>query len=213
MGNHPGMSLDACKLQCAKTPRCNAMTFSPGHGCSLRVCDRGTGMEPTGPSVPGSFAYHMQCPLPTSAAPSWHPSTVYDFGQNILGRVKLRLPANHGIAPGTAIRLEHAELVECNSWAIKPNPTPAPGTDRKALVPSPGLCGQGGEVRNSYCQAYGSRLNFTDIKTPGTPGFASSLRWEPCASAQIMGTPTRSADRVIGDFNCANQTNVYLVRG
>lgn len=224
VGNHPGMSLEACKQQCTHTPRCNAMTFSPGGGCSLRTCHRGAGMTPTGPQVKGSFAYHMQCPAPsTDTRPSWHRSFVFDFGQNMLGRVTLKLPANHGMAPGTAIRLEHSELVQCNSWAVRPGPDPSPGSDPEAVTGSPGLCSQGSEVSNVYCQPYGSRVNFSDLdqnhhwidpsKTAGSPGFASSLRWEPCASAQIMGIPTRSADRIIGDFNCANQTNVYIVRG
>jgi hypothetical protein len=214
VGNHPGLGLPACEQQCARTPRCNAMTFSPGGaGCSLRSCARGAGMVPTGPKVPGSYAYHMKCPAPTSAVPSWHRAVVYDFGQNMLGRVTLRLPADHGIAAGTVIRLEHSELVQCDNWEIRPSPTPSNGSDHEAVVGSSGICQRGGGPLNSYCQAFGSRVNFTDLKTPGAPSFASSLRWEPCASAQIMGTPTASKDRVIGDFNDANQTNVYLVRG
>ena len=190
------------------------------HGCSLRTCTRGLGMTPTGPTVKGSFAYHENCPV-DSAPSSWHRSFVYDFGQNINGRVLLRLPAKHGIAAGTAIRLEHSELVQCNSWAIRPSPNPLPG-DPEAITGSPGLCEQGSDVKNVYCQAYGSRVNFTDLdqnhhwidpkRTAGAMGFASSLRWEPCASAQIMGIPTRSTDRIIGDFVSQRFSVLFPVR-
>lgn len=55
-----------------------------------------------------------------------------------------------------------------------------------------------GPLRNGYCNA-----------NPASP----PLRLEPCAPHQTYGPGHLIQDRYVGDFNCANGTNIYIAAG
>ena len=144
---------------------------------------------------------------------------VFDFGQNMAGMVTLSLPAGHGIAAGTALRIEHGEVVQGKSRdtagmcklcpACKSCPTGGPGGGQSG----PGGGGScdtrgAGAVCDTYCKFHNASA-------------AHPLRREPCYPHQSYtpGFPANgikaheTPDRYIGDFNNANMTNVYIVRG
>ena len=156
-------------------------------------------------------------------------SKVFDFGQNMAGMVMLSLPANHGLKAGTVLRIEMAEIVQGKQLDV--------GNMCK-LCPKCGSCGGGpgasgpggagscdargqGAVCDTYCTnpALGSPDAAGQRPPPGADNH--TLRHEPCYPHQsyVPGYPAHgipaheTADRYIGDFNNANQTNLYTVRG
>ena len=135
---------------------------------------------------------------------------VFDFGQNMGGMVRLSLPARHGLPSGTQLRIEHAEIVQGRDVDI---------SGMCAACPDCGPCsgtytcdsnGEGGAC-NTYC------------RNPSESGGVDdhSLRNEPCYPHQSYTPafppgaigPHETPDRYIGDFNDANMTNLYTVRG
>ena len=177
----------------------------------------------------------VPAPAPTPApAPLGPARWVVDFGQNVNGFVTLTLPAGHGLPAGTAIRIEHGEItyadggaaydtcvdplslhhtaaacfpiwgVCCLCW-LRPGPTPP---CMRALDE----CGTANKKRRPGAQTL---LLF------GFPAFelfrychaatSTRLRHEPCRSHQTYGKGHDTAYSYIGDFNNANQTNVYVI--
>lgn len=157
------------------------------------------------------------------------PSKVFDFSQNMAGMVRLSLPAKHGLKKGTVLRIEMAEIVQGKQLDIE---------NMCKLCPKCGSCGGGpgasgpggagscdargkGAACDTYCTnpALGSADAAGQRPPPGADNH--TLRHEPCYPHQsyVPGYPAHgipaheTPDRYIGDFNNANQTNLYTVRG
>jgi alpha-L-rhamnosidase len=127
---------------------------------------------------------------------------VFDFGTNLAGVTRLSLPAAHGLPRGTALRIEHAEIVA------------GPFVDTGGMCKVCPKCGPCGKTSECQFAGVGAACN-TYCGNPAQSGGADDhqLRQEPCFPHQTYGDGHSIADRYIGDFNDANQTNVYIVRG
>eukprot|EP01051_Picozoa_sp_SAG22_P000173 SAG22_NODE_3_length_48349_cov_158.681180_34_plen_907_part_00 len=147
---------------------------------------------------------------------------VFDFGQTMAGMVKLVLPANHRLPRGTELRMEHAEIIagpfsdtggmcalcpSCGPCA-PPDHAGVGGTDAlRAGLRGNNNCGMndaaGGDTCNTYCTT----------ATRAAEGLRLPLRREPCFPHQNYkgAVAHNTPDRYIGDFNNANQTNIYIV--
>lgn len=74
---------------------------------------------------------------------------IVDFGQNMAGMVQLSLPAGHGIAAGTQLRVEHGEIIQGQDRGT---------VDMCKICPkcaSCGASGPGGNRENSQCDSRG----------------------------------------------------------
>ena len=136
-------------------------------------------------------------------------SFIIDFGQNLAGIVRMTLPPNHGIPGGTALRISHAEIIQGGKNGIEGMCKLCPSCNPCKSSPCDAR-GQGA-VCNVYCN------------NPGVNGEVDShpLRHEPCFPHQDY-TPGFPAHAIgphdtpygfIGDFNNANQTNLYYCSG
>ena len=134
---------------------------------------------------------------------------VFDFGVNFAGMSRLSLPPDHGIPPGTELRIEQAEIVA--------GPFSDTGGMCK-LCPNCGACAPPDLLRaqgNSNCaqaNAAEGAVCDTYCRTTVHAGL-KPLRHEPCFPHQTLKGEQghETADRYIGDFNAANQTNIYIV--
>jgi hypothetical protein len=134
----------------------------------------------------------------------------FDFRKNVAGMVQLNLPAGHGLPKGTELRIEHGEVIQGKAVDIDGMCKLCPGCGSCA---SPGHAPQtcddrgDGAVCDTYCHT--------------GPAKDHPLRHEPCYPHQSYtpgfpagGIPAHETpDRYIGDFNNANMTNLYIVRG
>jgi hypothetical protein len=140
--------------------------------------------------------------------------SLQDFGRNIAGMVTLSLPAGHSIPRGTVLRLEHGEVVQ------------GPDIDMEDMCKLCPLCKScGGSEKGGSCDARGKdAVCNTYCATPALehkkPRYPFPLRHQPCfGQSYTPGFPANGSpphdtpDRYIGDFNNANQTNLYTVRG
>ena len=143
---------------------------------------------------------------------------VFDFGQNFAGMARLSLPAGHALPAGTELRIEHAEIVAgpfidtggmcklcptCGACApVSPDEA---GGDVEADLRGNNNCALAGSANGAICDTYCSTTKRTaDQQKP--------LRDEPCFPHQSAKTGAHETpNRFIGDFNCANQTNIYTV--
>ena len=160
-------------------------------------------------------ALSMARVAPFDAPPGGGRSFVFDFGLNTAGMVRLSLPAGHGIPAGTQLRIEMAEIVAgplndtgglCTLCPACNLDCPQPNSSLGGNAPCTGVAE--GAVCNTYC---------TNPAKAGKGPANHALRDEPCWGHQSY-TPApphydAPSDRYIGDFNNANQTNVYVVRG
>ena len=148
-------------------------------------------------------------------------SYVVDFGRNMAGMMKLSLPTGHGIPRGTELRIGHAEIIEGRGVDIQSICTLCP----KCTVCNGHGGGASGPGGGGSCESRGpgAACN-TYCRNPAqVPGGSDShtLRHEPCFPHQSYtpayppgaAGPHDTADRYIGDFNNANMTNLYIVRG
>ena len=137
---------------------------------------------------------------------------VFDFGQNFAGMSRLSLPRLHGIPVGTELRIEQAEIVA--------GPFRDTGGMCK-LCPTCGACAPPDLLRsrgNTNCinnNAAEGAVCDTYCSTTAHAGLKKPLRHEPCFPHQTLkgALGHETADRYIGDFNVANQTNLYVVGG
>ncbi|MDQ1075468.1 MULTISPECIES: glycoside hydrolase family 78 protein [Microbacterium] len=91
------------------TPAVSAETWAP---VELVDLDTAALVAPTGPPVVRADAIR---PVEISTSPSGR--TLVDFGQNLVGRLRLRVPA----APaGTTVRVRHAEVLENGELGVRP---------------------------------------------------------------------------------------------
>lgn len=143
---------------------------------------------------------------------------IFDFGQNMAGMVRLSLPPANGIPAGTALRIEHGEILQGHDVDTE---------QMCALCPKCKSCDNSGGGLGSVgpCDSRGiGAVCNTYCGTPAQLGGVDnhSLRHEPCFPHQSYtpgyphtcashACPHETADRYIGDFNNANQTNVYIV--
>ena len=167
-GCHAPETLDIVKALCIGKARCslNATVQDAAGGddpCpskAKRLAVVASGCEAAVPTPPPT-------PPPTPGPAGPPAQWVVDFGQNVNGFVTLTLPAGHGLATGTQIRVEHGEITYADS----------------------------GAAYDTYCHA----------------NWSPKLRHQPCLSHQTYGTGHNIGYSYIGDFNCANQTNIYVV--
>ena len=134
---------------------------------------------------------------------------VFDFGYNFAGMSRLSLPPAHGIPAGTELRIEQAEIVagpfsdtggmcklcpDCGACA-PPDLLRSQGNSN---------CAQANAAEGAVCDTYCSTTIHSGLKP---------LRHEPCFPHQTLKGEQghETPDRYIGDFNAANQTNVYIV--
>lgn len=159
---------------------------------------------------------------------------VFDFGQNFAGMTRLDLPAGHGLPAGTVLRIAQAEILAgpftdtggmcklcpgCGACDPGPPPDiPSSTADRDGDgdgAPEVGVtAGLRGNVDCSTNNAAAGALCDTYCATAAHAGLGKPLRHEPCFPHQSYtkgGRPHETPDRYIGDFNNANQTNVYVV--
>jgi hypothetical protein len=141
---------------------------------------------------------------------------VFDFGQNFAGMSRLSLPEGHGIPKGTELRIEQAEIVagpfhdtggmcelcpDCGACA-------PPDDEHLLLLRSRGNsnCAAANAAEGAVCDTYCSTTVHAGLKP---------LRHEPCFPHQTLKGELghETPDRYIGDFNAANQTNLYIVGG
>ena len=128
---------------------------------------------------------------------------VFDFGYNVQGMVRLELPAGHGLSAGTTIRISIAEIIQGPFDDVGDYCTNSFQPLGCGKNPQAGYCGTAAMVGNgAVCNTY--------CKKDGNP-----LRQEPCHPHQSYGDPHLDGPsaRYIGDFNDANMTNLYIVRG
>ena len=142
---------------------------------------------------------------------------IFDFGDNVAGMARLDLSVGHGLPAGTALRVAIAEIIEGSFEDVG---------GMCALCPGCGACagGAGGSNGNTECSVFvgdGALCN-TYCNNPSRSGKAPdthALRDEPCYPHQSYNKGgevphyDQRSSRYIGDFNNANMTNVYYVRG
>jgi alpha-L-rhamnosidase len=112
--------------------------------------------------------------------------TLVDFGQNLVGWVKIHVQG----AAGTTITLRHAEVVENEELGTRPLRT-AKATDRFILS-------GGDDVFEPTFTFHGFRY----VEVDGWPGGADALRQAQGALAAVV---VSSELRQIGEFECSNE--------
>jgi hypothetical protein len=180
------------KTECAINATASILTGGkdPCYGKSKQLAVMATGCTPVDPD-----------PNPPTPAPTPTPGTidrwVFDFGQNVVGFATLKLEDSHDLPVGARIQIEYSELLH----AYYTTTTAATSVGEVGVSGNTAI-GKSGDINNQYCA------------TSGAAGH--DLRHEPCAPHQTFdptaGTGHETPDRYIGDFNCANQTNVYVVK-
>jgi alpha-L-rhamnosidase len=112
--------------------------------------------------------------------------TLVDFGQNLVGWVKIHVQG----AAGTTITLRHAEVVENEELGTRPLRT-AKATDRFILS-------GGDDVFEPTFTFHGFRY----VEVDGWPGGADALRQAQGALAAVV---VSSELRQVGEFECSNE--------
>ena len=133
-------------------------------------------------------------PVSIGRAPSGE--TLVDFGQNLVGRVRIRLP---GAAPGAAVTIRHAEVLEGGELGVRPLRS-AQATDRY-------LARGGGEE-----DVWEPRFTFHGFRYAGVSGWPGELQPEQITAVVLHSDMPRT-----GWFECSepqlNQLHENIVWG
>lgn len=121
-------------------------------------------------------------PASITRAPSGE--TLVDFGQNLVGRVRIRLP---GAAPGAEVTIRHAEVLEGGELGVRPLRT-AKATDRYRA--------RGAE--DGAEETWEPRFTFHGFRYAGVSGWPGELQPEQISAVVLHSDMLRS-----GWFECS----------
>ena len=143
-------------------------------------------------AVPPVRAVQKVVPVSIGCAPSGE--TLVDFGQNLVGRVRIRLTA----APGTEVTIRHAEVLEDGELGVRPLRS-AKATDRYV-------------ARGGGTEVWEPRFTFHGFRYAGVSGWPGKLRPEEITAVVLHSDMVRT-----GWFECSepqiNQLHENIVWG
>ena len=149
-------------------------------------------------AMPPVRAVQEVAPLSIQRAPSGE--TLVDFGQNLVGRVRIRLGAEPGtgVPAGTEVTVRHAEVLENGELGVRPLRS-AQATDRYI-------------ARGGGPEVWEPRFTFHGFRYAGVSGWPGELRREDITAVVLHSDMVRT-----GWFECSdpriNQLHQNIVWG